>query len=212
MVETDSLEEMKKKVEDELNESRELVMEAMHEEEMCRNDDKFLIWYIKRHKQDANLNNFSEFRETTSSETLRRSRAFIQNDLGLLLPTEPTVYRSRRLKAKAIREYFGAASTQYSRYKELLDPELKRDRKLMEEVPEGYKEEEEEQDSDEETDESGSESENKQDILFGEKEDDEQVSDGEEEDTPEKSGDNTDKDSESEKDDGGVFFDEGDKK
>jgi hypothetical protein len=212
MVETDSLEEMKKKVEDELNESRELVMEAMHEEEMCRNDDKFLIWYIKRHKQDANLNNFSEFRETTSSETLRRSRAFIQNDLGLLLPTEPTVYRTRRLRAEAIREYFGAASTQYNRYKELLDPELKRDRKLMEEVPEGYKEEEEEQDSDEETDESGSESENKQDILFGEKEDDEQVSDGEEEDTPEKSGDNTDKDSESEKDDGGVFFDEGDKK
>jgi hypothetical protein len=212
MVETDSLEEMKKKVEDELNESRELVMEAMHEEEMCRNDDKFLIWYIKRHKQDANLNNFSEFRKTTSSETLRRSRAFIQNDLGLLLPTEPTVYRTRRLRAEAIREYFGAASTQYNRYKELLDPELKRDRKLMEEVPDEYKEEEEEQeDSDEETEESGSESENKEDILFGEKEDDEQVSDGEEEDAPEKSGDHRDEDSGSGKNDG-VFFDEGGKK
>lgn len=103
--------------------AEEVVREAMKEKERCRNDDDFLIWYIKRHKQEANLNKFAEYRQTYNAETIRRSRAHIQNDEGELLPTDPEVMKKRKMKEKVVRQYFGKFSTQYQEYRKNLDEE-----------------------------------------------------------------------------------------
>lgn len=93
-------------VEEEFSKCEDKVRWVLKRYEQARNDDDFLIWFIKHHVEDKDLNSFAEYKQTTNSETIRRSRQHIQNDLGEYLPTNPEVIEKRQLKEKQVREYF----------------------------------------------------------------------------------------------------------
>lgn len=93
-------------IERDFSKTEEKVRYVMKQYEQARNDDDFLIWFIKRHIEEANLNRFAEYRDTTNSETIRRVRAEIQNDHNDLLPTDPEVIEQRQIKEEKVREYF----------------------------------------------------------------------------------------------------------
>lgn len=93
-------------VEKEFSNAEEKVRHVLRNYEQARNNDDFLIWYIKRHLEDNNLNRFSEYSSSTNSETIRRNRAKVQNDDGDLLPTDPEVIEKRIEKEQKVRQYF----------------------------------------------------------------------------------------------------------
>lgn len=93
-------------IEKEFQNCEEKVRHVLENHEKARNDDDLLIWIIKRHIEDADLNTFKEYKKTTNAETIRRNRAKIQNDDDDLLPTDPEVIEKRKLKEQKVREYF----------------------------------------------------------------------------------------------------------
>jgi hypothetical protein len=84
------------------------VRKALKDNIRARNDDDFLIWYIKHHIECKDLNRFCEYKESSNAETIRRNRAHIQNDKGEYLPTKRRVIKKRQLKRSQVRDYFGS--------------------------------------------------------------------------------------------------------
>ena len=92
--------------------TKDKVEDILERKEQARNSDKYLIWYYwKYEEQIDSLDNFGEFKEGTSSRSIIRARAEIQNDEGKYLPTDPEVIRKRRIKENRIREYYSKKKT-----------------------------------------------------------------------------------------------------
>lgn len=78
----------------------------------ARNSDKFLIWYIRHKVEGHDLNDFSEFVEASSPETIRRVRQEIQNSEGEFLPTSKEVLERRNFREDEIRDYFSESKAE----------------------------------------------------------------------------------------------------
>jgi len=75
----------------------------------CRNCDKYLVFRVYQkflfQTNGALVLSLSDLARLPSPETIIRVRAKIQNDEGVLLPTEPSVRRQRRISEQAYREW-----------------------------------------------------------------------------------------------------------
>jgi hypothetical protein len=92
--------------------TKDKVEDILERKEQARNSDKYLIWYYWKYEEEIeSLDNFGEFKEGTSSRSIVRARAEIQNDEGKYLPTDPEVISKRRIKENRIREYYSEKKT-----------------------------------------------------------------------------------------------------
>jgi hypothetical protein len=89
------------------------VFRIMDENEGARNNDWTLMaHYIKRHySQLTNLDadkdlviKLRDLKKLPSWQSIRLARQVIQNEQGLLLPTDPKVTKLRKIKEKNIRD------------------------------------------------------------------------------------------------------------
>jgi len=113
----------KEQIEERFENRKELVRKVLEEKEEARNSDRFLIWFIWTQVQELDLNKFSQggFLDAYNAETIRRVRAEIQNNEEELLPTDPEVIKSRKIKEDVVRGYYGAGSQTYGKYRKLKD-------------------------------------------------------------------------------------------
>lgn len=84
-----------------------LVYYLMQTEERCRNDDKWLTYSVfqeiaKRNGKKIFLP-FDLFSKFPAFETVKRCRAYIQNNQRELLPTDPEVAHKRDARKKKIK-------------------------------------------------------------------------------------------------------------
>jgi len=70
-----------------------------------RDCDKCLVIYYWKHVDNLDIVNRDNIHALTSSETIRRVRQHIQNELGLFLPTETKVILARSIGESAVREW-----------------------------------------------------------------------------------------------------------
>jgi hypothetical protein len=77
----------------------------LQKNEHLRNCDKCLLIYYWKHVD--NLDNISRenIHAMTSAESITRARRILQNNLGLFLPTDAEVVRSRAINEVAVMEW-----------------------------------------------------------------------------------------------------------
>ena len=85
-----------------------LVYFLMQTEERCRNDDKYLTFRVfeiiaKQHGKNIFIP-FTLFDTFPAWETVKRTRAFIQNNQQELLPTDPEVIKKRSQRQNKVRQ------------------------------------------------------------------------------------------------------------
>jgi len=74
---------------------KELVLNLLETSPRCRNDDKYLTYMVMRHFTNIYIN-FNDFEKIPSFETIKRTRAKIQNNEGLFPPTSETALKRRK--------------------------------------------------------------------------------------------------------------------
>lgn len=81
----------------EFKDVRELVKQLLLEDERSRNDDKWLTYLVMRHYTKIYIP-FEDFDKMPAFETVKRTRAKLQNKEGYCPPTEQSVIdrRSKR--------------------------------------------------------------------------------------------------------------------
>ena len=83
---------------------QELVVILMSTDERCRNDDKWLTYRVMKHFTNIFIP-FEDFAKMPSFETVKRVRAKVQNDKGLLLPTDPAVVAKRQSREQDVADW-----------------------------------------------------------------------------------------------------------
>jgi len=91
---------------------RNRVERLLEEDERTRNDDLWLIYKIWRQESKVFIP-FEDFQTLTSAETVRRMRAFIQNEEKKFLPTDPKVRIKRRINEESWRTWLRFAKEKY---------------------------------------------------------------------------------------------------
>jgi len=79
----------------EFNTVYSIVEHLLKTDERCRNDDKFLTWKVLRYYTKIYIP-FDDFEKIPAFETIKRTRAKIQNTEQRLRPTIPDVIRRRK--------------------------------------------------------------------------------------------------------------------
>jgi len=95
-----------------LREVRNKVADILREHPEARNSDLYLtILYLRKHTELGKYIKYIPYdvikKYDGLLESIRRSRQYIQNTLGLYPPTDPEVIRKRRLKEKRIKKTIG---------------------------------------------------------------------------------------------------------
>lgn len=85
----------------EFNNTKELVLELLEREERCRNDDKWLTFRVMQHFTKIYIP-FEDFSKIPSFETVKRTRAIIQNKEGKYQPTSPEVILKRQNRSSIL--------------------------------------------------------------------------------------------------------------
>lgn len=88
----------------EFNTVQDLVMQILENEERARNDDKYLTWRVMRHFTNIYIP-FSDFNKIPAFETVKRTRAKIQNKMLKFLPTNPDVFKKRVGREAKVRQW-----------------------------------------------------------------------------------------------------------
>jgi len=96
-----------------LREVRNKVVDILREYPESRNSDLYLtILYLRKYTELGKYIRFIPYdvikKYDGLLESIRRSRQYIQNTLGLYPPTDPEVVRKRKLKEKRIKKTIGA--------------------------------------------------------------------------------------------------------
>jgi len=96
-----------------LREVRNKVADILREYPEARNSDLYLtILYLRKYTELGKYIRFIPYdvikKYDGLLESIRRSRQYIQNTLGLYPPTDPEVVRKRKLKEKRIKKTIGA--------------------------------------------------------------------------------------------------------
>lgn len=81
-----------------------IVRKLLASDVRCRNDDKYLTYCVMRHFTKIYIP-FEDFSKMPAFETVKRTRAKIQNVEGLFLPTDDSVLRKRQGREKEFREW-----------------------------------------------------------------------------------------------------------
>lgn len=105
-----SFEDVAKQIRRHIKGAGKIVRQLLKDEPDCRNDDKLLMLRVfqkflnqaENGKVILTLDNISEI---PSAETIIRTRAKIQNDEGVYLPTDPDVRRRRGISEQVYREW-----------------------------------------------------------------------------------------------------------
>ena len=86
-----------------------LVRVLMTQDERCRNDDKWLTFRVFEEIAKANNERiylpFKLFSQFPAFETVKRTRAKIQNVEKVLLPTDPQVLLKRQRREQEVKDY-----------------------------------------------------------------------------------------------------------
>jgi len=82
----------------------ELVEKLMQEDIRCRNDDKWLTYRVMRHFTNIFIP-FEDFKKIPAFETIKRTRAKIQNVEERLVPTDEKVRQRRKQRIKVFKEF-----------------------------------------------------------------------------------------------------------
>ncbi len=98
--------ETDEKVSEEFSSCKDIVRQVMQKFEECRNDDDILIAEVKKIK-------------SFKSSTIIRTRSFIQNNDGDLLPTRPQIAVRRKIREESIRNYFANNSDYLNEWQEI---------------------------------------------------------------------------------------------
>ena len=90
---------------------KNLVERLMERDERCRNSDKWLTYRVfeeiaKLHGEKIFIP-FKLFAVFPAFETVKRTRAYIQNDLGQFLPTDPEVLIKRGKRERDVKDIMG---------------------------------------------------------------------------------------------------------
>jgi len=85
---------------------KELVNYLLKVDVRCRNDDKWLTYQVMRHFTKIFIP-FEDFDKLPAFETIKRTRAVIQNVEGRYLPTDPKVIDRRERRQKKIVKWLG---------------------------------------------------------------------------------------------------------
>ena|SRR3990167_3965437 len=104
----------------ELKQLEEKVMNVLSSFPLARNSDKWLVLKVWEAEGIINTDgkwiiNESLLPELTTPESITRIRRHIQNDQGILLPTDHTIMVQRRIKEEFIKNYFSEEN--YTEYK-----------------------------------------------------------------------------------------------
>jgi hypothetical protein len=91
-------------IKNELTKVKEIVLEELRTDERCRNDDKYLTWKVMRRFTPIWIP-LKDFEKIPAFESIRRTRAFIQNEEKRFLPTDEKVRKARRVNEEAYREW-----------------------------------------------------------------------------------------------------------
>lgn len=92
-----------------------LVLTLLEKEERCRNDDNYLTYRVfeiiaRKHGFNGIFIPFSIWEEFPAFETIKRTRAKIQNRDKMFLPTNEATRRRRRQREQDVRALFGEDS------------------------------------------------------------------------------------------------------
>jgi len=98
-------------VKKELKKVKEYVLELLEKDERCRNSDKWLTYKVMRKFTNIYIP-FEDFEKMPSFESIRRTRAMIQNKEGLFLPTDKDVIKKRKINQEEWREFFSPKNEQ----------------------------------------------------------------------------------------------------
>lgn len=90
---------------EELLKVKEYVLQLLEQDERCRNDDKWLTYCVMRKFTNIYIP-FDDFQKIPSFESIRRTRANIQNKEGKFLPTDPEVIKKRKIRQEEWRDFF----------------------------------------------------------------------------------------------------------
>lgn len=91
---------------EELDSVKEWVLHFLKTDERCRNSDKWLTYRVLRQYTSIYIP-FADFQKMPSFESIRRTRAHVQNQEKKFLPTDANVRKKRRIREEEWRKYFG---------------------------------------------------------------------------------------------------------
>ena len=81
---------------------KDLVEKLLQKEERCRNDDKWLTFRVMQHFTKIFIP-FEDFEKMPSFETVKRTRAHIQNVEKRFIPTKPEVLAKRQQRKEQVK-------------------------------------------------------------------------------------------------------------
>ena len=84
----------------------ELVDNLLGNDVRCRNCDKWLTFKVMQHFTKIYIP-FEDFQKIPAFETVKRTRAKIQNYEQRFMPTDPDVIRRRQKRSKEVRNWMG---------------------------------------------------------------------------------------------------------
>lgn len=89
----------------EVHNVKKQVLELLEKDIRCRNDDKYLTYCVMRKYTNIYIP-FEDFGKIPAFETIKRTRANIQNKQKLFLPTIEEVRIKRRIREETFKEIF----------------------------------------------------------------------------------------------------------
>jgi hypothetical protein len=92
----------------EINKVSSIVEELLRKDERCRNDDKWLTYLVMRRFTKIFIP-FEDFNKLPAFETVKRTRAKIQNVDKKYLPTDPEVIKKRQIREQIFKKEFSQA-------------------------------------------------------------------------------------------------------
>jgi hypothetical protein len=92
------------KTKEELNKTRNIILEILERDERARNDDKWLTFQVMRRFTNIYIP-FEDFAKIPAFESIKRIRAYIQNKEKRFVPTDETAIK-RRTRANKFKEVF----------------------------------------------------------------------------------------------------------
>jgi hypothetical protein len=93
------------KTEQEVKKVKEIILKLLASDNRCRNDDKWLTYRVMRTFTNIYIP-YEDFDKIPSFETIKRTRAYIQNVDKQFIPTDPNVIAKRENRRKEFRELF----------------------------------------------------------------------------------------------------------
>jgi len=91
--------------EQEITKVKSLVLKLLEEDERCRNDDKWLTFRVMQHFTKIFIP-FDDFKKIPAFETIKRTRAHIQNFEKKFPSTDETAIKRRKKRQNVFSETF----------------------------------------------------------------------------------------------------------